>query len=97
MHIWLVYVTYFVAGLGLTAFLASIPQSLAEYISIVVGSIVVIGGLYEIKDYFWYGQGLSLMIPAKANLAKLYGEHVLKWSTYLQTKVFHASHAIRGS
>ncbi len=64
IYIAAIYITYFSAGLGLTAFLASIPQSIAEYISIVVGSIVVIGGIIEIKDYFWYGKGISLMIPA---------------------------------
>ena len=30
---------------------------------IIVGMIVVFAGLLEIKDYFWYGQGMSLHIP----------------------------------
>ena len=60
-----VYLTYFAFGLGLIAFLSSIPIWLAEYISIIVGLLVVFGGLVEIKDYFWYGEGFSLMIPEK--------------------------------
>jgi len=65
IYIAAIYLTYFSAGIGLTAFLANIPQSVAEYISIVVGTIIVGAGIIEIKDFFWYGKGFSLMIPAK--------------------------------
>lgn len=65
LYVGAVYVTYFAFGLGLIAFLASIPLVLTEYISITVGFIVVIAGLVEIKDYFWYGKGYSLMISEK--------------------------------
>lgn len=62
LYVFAVYVTYFAFGLGLIAFLAIIPQVIAEYISIAVGLLVVFGGLVEVKDYFWYGKGFSLMI-----------------------------------
>ncbi|MDA1196701.1 MAG: GAP family protein [Nanoarchaeota archaeon] len=65
LYILAVFVTYFLFGLGLTTFLSSIPLIVAEYISIAVGLIVVLAGLIEIKDFFWYGQGFSLMIPHK--------------------------------
>lgn len=65
MYIAAVFVTYIVLGFGVLAFLSQIPLSVAEYISIFVGVLVVIGGLLEIKDYFWYGQGISLHIPPK--------------------------------
>ena len=52
MYIGAVFLTYFSFGLGLTAFMANIPLWVAEYISIFVGILVVIGGLIEIKDYF---------------------------------------------
>ncbi len=58
-----VYLTYLVAGLGLIAFFSAIPQYLAEYLSILVGVIIVLAGLVEIKDYFWYGKVFSLTIP----------------------------------
>ncbi|MEK6903875.1 MAG: GAP family protein [Nanoarchaeota archaeon] len=65
IYIGAVYVTYLLYGLGLTAFLATIPLSAAEYVSIAVGFIVILAGVVEIKDFFWYGKGFSLMIPAK--------------------------------
>jgi cytochrome c biogenesis protein CcdA len=65
MYIAAVYVTYFVLGFGVLAFLSAIPIWVAEYISIFVGIIVVIAGLLEMKDYFWYGEGVSLHIPPK--------------------------------
>jgi cytochrome c biogenesis protein CcdA len=65
LYILAVFITYFLFGLGLVSFMAAIPQVIAEYISIAVGLVVVFAGIIEIKDYFWYGQGISLMIPSK--------------------------------
>ncbi len=65
LYVSAVYLTYFLYGLGLIAFLASIPIVWAEYISIVVGLLVVGAGIFEIKDFFWYGSGFSLAIPKK--------------------------------
>lgn len=65
LYVGSVYLTYFLYGLGLISFMAVIPLVWAEYISVVVGIIVVFAGLIEIKDYFWYGEGISLMIPTK--------------------------------
>jgi len=56
---------YFLAGLGLAYFLSSIPLYVTEFISIIVGVIIIFAGFLEIKDYFWYGKGFSLHIPAK--------------------------------
>lgn len=64
LYIFAVFVTYLVAGLGLIYFLSSIPLFVTEYLSIGVGSLVVLFGIVEIKDYFWYGRGFSLGIPA---------------------------------
>jgi len=62
-YIGAVALTYLIAGLGLIYFLTTIPLAITEYISIGVGSLVIFAGLLEIKDYFWYGRGLSLTIP----------------------------------
>lgn len=62
-YIGAVFVTYLLAGIGLMAFFTTIPQYLAEYISILVGVVIVIAGIVEFKDFFWYGQGFSLAIP----------------------------------
>lgn len=58
-----VFLTYLLAGLGLLYFFSSIPLFVVEYLSIIVGSAIVIAGIVEIKDYFWYAKGFSLAIP----------------------------------
>lgn len=63
LYIFAIFLTYLLAGLGLLYFLASIPLFVTEYLSIIVGSLVILFGLVEIKDYFWYGRGFSLAIP----------------------------------
>lgn len=64
VYISAVYVTYLAAGLGLIYFFARIPLLVTEYLSIAVALFVVLAGILEIKDYFWYGRGFSLAIPA---------------------------------
>jgi len=63
LYTFAIFLTYFAFGLGLTYFIASIPLIISQYISIFVGTLVVFGGILEIKDYFWYGVGFSLAIP----------------------------------
>lgn len=58
-----VFITYLLAGLGLLYFFNSIPLSIVEYLSIGVGALIIIAGIIEIKDFFWYGKGFSLAIP----------------------------------
>jgi cytochrome c biogenesis protein CcdA len=59
-----VLVVYLLAGLGLAYYFSTLPLALAEYISIVVGVLIIFAGVIEIKDYFWYGRWVSLTIPA---------------------------------
>ncbi|MBS3114353.1 GAP family protein [Candidatus Woesearchaeota archaeon] len=63
MYVLAVFVTYVLAGFGILYFLSSVPLYISEYISILVGSLIIIAGLIEIKDFFWYGQGITLAIP----------------------------------
>ncbi|MEK7517967.1 MAG: GAP family protein [Patescibacteria group bacterium] len=63
LYIFSIFTTYLLAGLGLIYFLASVPLFVAEYLSLVVGSFVILAGILEIKDFFWYGKGFSLQIP----------------------------------
>ena len=60
-----IFLTYLIAGLGLVYFFAAIPMVLAEYLSVAVGILVILAGIFEFKDYFWYGKGFSLQIPKK--------------------------------
>ncbi len=62
-YIGAIFVTYLLAGLGLVYFFAVVPIVIAEYLSLAVGSLVILAALLEIKDYFWYGKGFSLQIP----------------------------------
>ena len=62
-YIFAIFATYLIAGLGLIYFFSSIPIVIAEYLSLFVGALVIAAGIFEIKDYFWYGKGFSLQIP----------------------------------
>jgi len=75
-YIGAVFVTYILAGLGLTVFLSQIPLVVAAYISIGVASILTIAGLVEIKDFLWYGKGFSLSISP--TMAKKIHEYATK-------------------
>ncbi len=74
-YIFAIFITYLAAGLGLIYFLSEIPILIAEYISIVVGLLVILAGMIEIKDYFWYGKGFSLQIP------HYFAMKIQKWSS----------------
>ncbi len=59
-----VYITYYFAGLGL---LSIIQVSGFSGIIVNIAAIVaILAGLVNIKDYFFYGKGFSLEIPASA-------------------------------
>tara|TARA_Y100000310_G_C20666865_1_gene808022 strand:- start:847 stop:1563 length:717 start_codon:yes stop_codon:yes gene_type:complete len=63
IYITAVFVTYLAAGFGLLYFIQKLNISTA--LSWIVGILVIGLGLLEIKDFFWYGKGLTLRIPAK--------------------------------
>lgn len=44
--------------------LLALPTGVVGYIGIVLAVIIVLFGLFEIKDYFWYGKGLSFKLSA---------------------------------
>ena len=74
-YIFAIFATYLIAGLGLIVFFSEIPIVIAEYLSIAVALLVLVGGVLEIKDFFWYGKGPSLQIPAK------YAKKIHEYST----------------
>ena len=63
LYISSVLAVYLLAGIGLTYYFSTLPLALAEYISIAVGVLIILAGLVEIKDFFWYGRWFSLTIP----------------------------------
>jgi cytochrome c biogenesis protein CcdA len=76
-----IFITYLVAGLGLVYFFSAIPIVIAEYLSIGVGMLVILAGLLEIKDFFWYGKGFSLQIP------HYFAQKIQEWSSSSTTIV----------
>lgn len=66
LYIGTVGLIYFIAGLGLVQFLHAIPLVVTMILSITAALVLVVGGLIEIKDCFWYGKGISLHVPARA-------------------------------
>lgn len=63
IYILAVYITYLLAGLGLIYFLTKLQ--IAALVGTVVGFIVIALGFVDMKDFFWYGKGFSLMIAGK--------------------------------
>ena len=83
-----VYVSYFLIGLGFLKFTVSFGFSVAVYW--IAAVIAILAGLVEIKDFFWYGRGFSLqMIPGAAQRIKLITKKIEKinkrsiWMSYL--------------
>src|SRR3989344_2625669 len=63
IYILAVYITYFLAGIGLLLFIQRL--NIAQPLSIFVGGLVIVLGLLEVKDFFWYGKGISLKIASR--------------------------------
>src|SRR3990167_1455811 len=75
IYISAVFITYLIAGFGLLFFIQR--MNIADELSWIVGGLVVFLGILEVKDFFWYGRGLTLRIPAKRlKQIKKYMRHV---------------------
>lgn len=60
-----VYVTYLVGGLTLLSVFNAIREVvvISQFLYIIIGIFVLIAGVLEVKDFFWYGRWFSLSIP----------------------------------
>jgi cytochrome c biogenesis protein CcdA len=66
IYISVVFLVYLLSGLGLVWFQSFlISLGFAVILGTFVGILVIIAGLIEIKDFFWYGKGFSLTIPKR--------------------------------
>ncbi len=91
IYILAVFLTYLAAGLLLLPIIRSLGQfSVISYI--VLAIIILIAGLLEIKDFFFYGRWFSLSIaPDEAERIKMYVKKVgSKWYTAFGLGVFVA-------
>jgi cytochrome c biogenesis protein CcdA len=72
VYIFGVYVTYLSAGLLLLPVIRSLGR-FSVYAYIIIAALIIIAGLLEIKDYFFYGKWFSLQIaPDDAVRIKMY-------------------------
>jgi len=62
VYSFIIFLVYFSAGLGIMKIISEF-SGIMNYIIVIAGILVFIGGLIEIKDFFWYGKGISLRIP----------------------------------
>ncbi|MFH1801470.1 MAG: cytochrome c biogenesis protein CcdA [archaeon] len=65
LYTFIIFIVYFSVGLGIMEIITTFSEVM-YYVIIVAGIIIFIGGLIEIKDFFWYGKGVSLKIPESA-------------------------------
>jgi cytochrome c biogenesis protein CcdA len=70
-----VYLTYLALGFGILK--ATVSVGVAEAFYWFAAIIAILAGLFEIKDFFWYGKGLTLqMLPGGAERLKSYTEKI---------------------
>jgi len=62
VYSFVIFIVYLAAGFGIMRLINSL--NIIDSIKIFAGAIVLIGGLIELKDFFWEGKGFSLKIPA---------------------------------
>lgn len=60
-----VFLTYLAAGLFLLPVISQFGR-ISAGVYVIIGAILVVSGLLEIKDFFFYGKGLSLSISPSA-------------------------------
>jgi cytochrome c biogenesis protein CcdA len=91
IYIFAVFLTYLVAGVLLLGVLRALGKASA-IAYIVIAILVILAGLIEIKDFFWYGKGISLSIfPSEAARIKKYAKHIgCAWYTAFLLGVFVA-------
>lgn len=63
VYIVTVYVVYFLSGLGIFSAIQSF--NLTRIVYNIAAIVLILAGLIEIKDFFWYGKGISLAIPQR--------------------------------
>lgn len=72
-----VYITYLMIGLGILKIAGNVSITTAFYWFAAL--IAILAGLLEIKDYFWYGKGLTLqIIPGGAARIQYYTRQIEK-------------------
>lgn len=80
IYITSVYITYFLIGVGI--FTLAYTAQFAKPFYWFAAFVAIGAGLLEIKDYFWYGKGLSLqIIPGTGQRIRHYAQTLKKMET----------------
>ncbi|MEM4625245.1 MAG: cytochrome c biogenesis protein CcdA [Candidatus Pacearchaeota archaeon] len=58
----IIFIVYFLVGLGIMKAISEFSKAI-DYVILFTAIIIFIGGIIEIKDFFFYGKGISLKIP----------------------------------
>ncbi len=75
-YIFGVYITYLLAGILLLPIIGSLGK-ISLIIYGILGVIIIISGLTEIKDFFFYGKGFSLtLFPGSSERIKMYANKI---------------------
>ena len=83
-YIGTVFGTYFLLGLFFYRILGVLFDqdwyySVSHWINLILGIILVVAGLINLKDFFWLGKGISLQIPQKV---RPFLGHLAEQATY---------------
>ncbi|NQT49705.1 GAP family protein [Candidatus Kuenenbacteria bacterium] len=71
VYIFVVFLVYFLAGLGLLSFIKSV--SISIYFYYFTAALAIVLGLINLKEVFWEGKGMTLAIPdSKKSLIQKY-------------------------
>lgn len=75
-YIFAVFLTYLLVGIFLLRVISGLGQiSLTIYA--ILGLLVILAGLLELKDFLWYGKGPSLvLLPGAAERIKMYSNKI---------------------
>lgn len=58
-----IFIAYFLMGIGLMEFIRKYTLNFSGYFYQIIGWLAIIIGLFNIKDYFWYGKGFLMEVP----------------------------------
>lgn len=75
-YIFAVFTTYLIAGLLLLPVISGLGK-ISVTVYAVIGSLIILAGLIELKDFFAYGRGFSLtLVPGASDRIKLYANKI---------------------
>lgn len=76
VYIFAVFLTYLIAGIFLLGVLQGLG-GISQLVYAALGVLIIIAGLVELKDFFWYGRGFSLaLFPGTSERIKMYAGRI---------------------